>query len=170
MQTYWEFSGQKHDHVILKAAQDITTSKGTVGQFVLVNFMQGATGIPSVDLKSLLSGDVINEMVRGKTILVGFKVPPYFSDLKTPLTPGRPGMSPSQFYAYAFDTLVANKDIKWVGTWGTLVLVVLAIFVSFVAYQLLNPLASLAFAAIMAAVTVMASWLLLKFYRLTMKF
>lgn len=163
MQTYWEFSGQRHDHVILKAAQDITTLKGTVGQFILVNFMQGATGIPSVDLKSLLSGDVINEMVRDKTILVGFKVPPYFSDLKTPLTPGRPGMSPSQFYAYAFDTLVANKDIKWVGTWGTLALLVLAIFVSFVAYQLLNPLASLAFAAIMAAVTVMASWLLLKF-------
>ena len=63
MQTYWEFSGHKHFHVILKAAQDITASKGIEDQFVLVNFMHGATGIPSVDLKSLLSGDVINEMV-----------------------------------------------------------------------------------------------------------
>ena len=98
-----------------------------------------------------------------KTILVGFKVPPYFPDLKTPLTPGRPGISPLRFYAYAFDTLVANKDIQWAGSWGTLVLVGLAVFGSFVAYQVLSPLASVAFAAIMVAVSVMVSWLLLKF-------
>ena len=140
MQTYWEFSGHKHFHVILEAAQDITRSKRSQDQFILVNFMGGDAGIPSVDLKSLLSGDVIKEIINSKTILVGFKVPPSFPDLKTPLTPGRPGMSPLRFYAYAFDTIVTNKNIQWPGAWAKLVLVGLAVIGSMIAYQVLSPL------------------------------
>jgi signal transduction histidine kinase len=164
MQTYWEFSGQKHNHVILEAAQDRIGSRRGVDQFILVNFMGGAVGIPSVDLKTLLSGDVITEMVAGKTVLVGFQVPPYFPDLRTPLTPGRPGMSPLQFYAYAFETLVSNKYIKCAGTWTTLALVILAVIISIIAYQMLTPLKSVVFAMIMAAISVTASWLLLRFF------
>ena len=164
MQTYWEFSGKKHNHVILEAAQDKMRSRRSVDQFILVNFMGGAAGIPSADLKTLLSGDVISEMVAGKTVLVGFQVPPYFPDLRTPLTPGRPGMSPLQFYAYAFETLVSNKYIKWAGTWTTLALVILAVIINIIAYQMLTPLKSIVFAMIMAAISVTASWLLLRFF------
>ena len=163
MQTYWEFSGHKHFHVILEAAQDITGSKRSQDQFILVNFMGGDAGIPSVDLKSLLSGDVIKEIINSKTILVGFKVPPSFPDLKTPLTPGRPGMSPLRFYAYAFDTIVTNKNIQWPGAWAKLVLVGLAVIGSMIAYQVLSPLQSVAFAAIMVPVSVTVSWFMLKF-------
>ena len=77
----------------------------------LVNFVDRPALLPKVSLKQLLAEELVPEMIRGRTVVVGFGHDPAYPGLQTPLNPNRESMSILDFEGYVLDTLLRGGII-----------------------------------------------------------
>ena len=77
----------------------------------LINFMDRPALLPRVSLKQLLGGALPPEMIRNRTVLIGFGLDPRYPGLQTPLKAGGSGMSLFENEGYALDTLLRSGPV-----------------------------------------------------------
>jgi CHASE2 domain-containing sensor protein/signal transduction histidine kinase len=121
--TAWSIGKQSQDSVILMAARERLGILPDLGQDFPINFAGRPGGIPKTDLSSVLNKTLVSEMVQGRSVLVGFRVPNRFSGVLTPLNPYRPSMTPVEYHGFALDTLISGRTIMWLGGGPSLVLI-----------------------------------------------
>ena len=77
----------------------------------LVNFVDRPALLPKVSLKQLLAEELVPEMIRGRTVVIGFGHDPAYPGLQTPLDPNRGSMPILDFEGYVLDTLLRSGII-----------------------------------------------------------
>jgi hypothetical protein len=126
-QSYWVFNGTKYPSVLLAAAEARLSGPMRDEQYFGVNFVGRSSGFPNVVLTQALSGQTVPELFKGKSVLVGFRVPNRFYGLQTPLNPIRGTLSPLEYHAYTLETLLSKRTIQPLGPLPVLVLMMLAL-------------------------------------------
>ncbi|MEW6351000.1 MAG: CHASE2 domain-containing protein [Thermodesulfobacteriota bacterium] len=137
-QAYSVSDGRKLEYLMVRAARERLGSLPRLPQFFLVNFISRPTGLPKVQLSNLLDQKILKEVVRGRSVVLGYRVPNRFNGLHTPRDPARPRMSPLEFHGLALDTLLSRRTIAETGNLAGLCLIALVIFVCLVVNQILS--------------------------------
>lgn len=128
----------------------------------LVNFM-GTTGLPRIAVSRVLKGELIPELVSGRTVLIGASSsgPPLF----TPLAVNGQLLSELEFHAYALDTLLNDKRIWPVPLWLEFALLLLVIGISLFVFQWGGLRFSAGWTASMVVVYALLAWVTLNLVR-----
>ncbi len=84
----------------------------------LVNFIGNKNRIPRLNAQRILTGGLINELVSGRTALVGIINSQYTEQYFTPVSTGQQLTSKLMFHAFALDTLLSDRQIKLVPGWA----------------------------------------------------
>ena len=114
---------------VLGAPRELT------GREFLIDFRGGPESLPTVPVDRVLSGDLIPEMVKERTVLIGVTPPPPSHGLSTPTTAGAQTMSLLEYQGHALNTLLSNREIHELGDgWRLAVLLGIAVL-SNAAYQ-----------------------------------
>ncbi|MBC8412866.1 CHASE2 domain-containing protein [bacterium] len=116
------YEGLYYSTVVAEAAR----TAGALGSeltddMYLINFI-GNPGIPRIAMKRVLEGELISDMVSGKTVLVGYKAGTSTAHIFAPVTRL---LSPLQFKGYALNTLLSGKVIREAGSAVSLFLIVI---------------------------------------------
>jgi signal transduction histidine kinase len=136
-----------------RAAEEVLGKPpGALPREFLIDFRGGPQSLPAVSLERVLSGDLIPEMVQGKTVLLGVKPPPPGHGLSTPTTVGDETMTLLEYQGHALNTLLLKRTIRGTGDgWRLASLIGIAVL-SNAAYQWLSiQIASWLTAALIAA-------------------
>ena len=121
----------------------------------LVRFRGPAGSIPVVSLARVLSGDVLPELVAGKSVLIGREASFEDAGLITPTTERHDGMSLLEYHGHALDTLLGSRSLRVARRWEQLlVLVSVTLFGAFVYRYSTVHVSTLASLALVAAYTV----------------
>ena len=99
----------------------------------LINFAGRPGTIPNVSLARVLAGELVDEMVKGKVVLVGRDEG--FGGLETPVSGGDEPMTFLEFQANALETLLDNTSIRLLPGYSLLLLLLVLGVVSAVLYQ-----------------------------------
>lgn len=103
------------------AAQQRLGDLGQQGDTYAVNFSAGHGYLPRANLELALKGMLIEELVRGRSVLVGLGDQQV--GIHTPL--GEPAMSLLEFQGWALDSLLQKRTVTWLGTPTTALLLLL---------------------------------------------
>lgn len=131
---------------------------------VLINFIGKSGGLPHVSLERALGEGLIPELVKGKSVIIGFSDLAHEPGLHTPLS-GKREVPLIEYRAHALDTLIANKAISETPLIIQMFFIALIVFAGLLLQTLLEIrfLTWLTFAAV--TVYLGACWLLLQFGR-----
>ena len=131
----------------------------------LINYAGGRAGPPQITLDRVLAGELIPELVTGKSVLIGL-ADPERNRLYTPLSGRGPSLSPLQVHGQALETLLKGRVIREVHS-ALLLLVLLAVTgASFALFQLLSVRFSVAVTLLLLGVYGLLAWLALGQFRL----
>lgn len=102
-----------------------------------VNFKGGPEHLPMIPLHNLLAGQLISELVRGKSVVIGPALPINGPGMHSPVDrDDYQGISPLAFHGFALQTLLLGQAIHPIpAPWQLLILLVLAIL-NVLLYQL----------------------------------
>jgi CHASE2 domain-containing sensor protein len=89
----------------------------------LVNFLGGEAGLPRISAQRALKGELIPELVSGRSVLIGEAGAA--RDLFTPLAVSGKLLSELEFHGFALDTLLRGQPIRSVPLWLLFPLVLL---------------------------------------------
>jgi CHASE2 domain-containing sensor protein len=159
--TAWSIGKQNQESVLLMAARDRLGILADLGQDFPINFAGRPGGIPKTDLSSVLNKTLVSEMVQGKSVLVGFRVPSRFSGVLTPLNPYRPSMTPVEYHGFALDTLISGRTIMWLGEVPKLVLIGLVVALGLLLHTLAAPRLAMTLVLVFIALCSVAAGVLL---------
>jgi hypothetical protein len=129
----------------------------------LVNLNGKPEQFPSISLQRSLSDNFIPELVRGRSILIGFANSEYQTGLQTPITPSSHGMSKLQYLGLALDTLLSKKNITQTGPWTQLACLLCIFLIGLIAYQLMSTSFALWFTVISLGAYALICWGLFSF-------
>ena len=102
-----------------------------------VNFSGGPDYLPIIALPRLLAGELIPELVRGKSVLIGPALAAHEAGLHTPINrSGNPGISPLVFQGFALQTLLRQQMIHPMPEVWQLAVLLMVSAVNVVLYQL----------------------------------
>lgn len=130
-----QLQGETYPSISAAAAQRLGRDLSEARPTYLVNFNAGEHWLPVISLRRALAGELIPELVAGRTVLVGERGEPSQPGLHTPLTPNATTMSMLEFQGYAVDTLIAGREIYTLSAPVTLVLLVVVAVGSLFVYQ-----------------------------------
>jgi signal transduction histidine kinase len=132
----------------------------------LINFTGGTARLPKIGMQRVLSGGLVNELIRGKTVLIGINGLEPVAELYTPISEAEGQISDLLFHGFALDTLLSERQIIVLPQWAALLLLLFTMFGSLFGCQWLSfqfsALASLG----MSAVYGMLCWFLLHAFSL----
>lgn len=129
---------------------------------ILINFLGKGGGIPHVSLERALKGGLIPELVKGKSVIIGFSDPAHEPLLRTPLGEGR-DISLLDYRAFALDTLIADKAIAEIPLFVRVLFIALIVFTGLLLHTLLEIRFIIWLTLATTTVFIGASWLLLVF-------
>lgn len=136
----------------------------------LVNFLAGRNRMPQVSLKRVLADGLIPELVKGRSVLVGFAYDRPMPGVKTPLTRQDESTSLLMFQAYALNTLITKKFIYALGTPSLVIMLILIGVMSLFFYQWLSIRLATWITVMLAMIYLVAGILLLWSFRIWIPF
>ncbi|MDP2828871.1 MAG: CHASE2 domain-containing protein [Sulfuricellaceae bacterium] len=99
----------------------------------LVNFLGGAASLPRISAQRVLKGELIPELVNGRSVLIGVSDSgPY---LFTPLAVSGKLLSELEFHGFALDTLLRDQVVRSVPLWLQFPLILFLVGVSLFMFQ-----------------------------------
>jgi len=126
-----------------------------------VDFSGGLDYLPVVALPRLLAGELIPELVRGKSVLIGPALAAHNPGLHTPIDRGgNPGISPLVFQGFALQTLLGQQTVHPMPEGWQLVILLLVSTVNVVLYQLGRYQFGILLTGAAAGVYAVSGWLL----------
>ena len=90
-----------------------------------INFIGNRDRIPRIRIQRVLSSGLINELVSGRTVLVGFNANEGLSQYFTPVSTDTQLTSEVMLHAFALDTLLSQRQINVFPNWAFLLLILL---------------------------------------------
>jgi CHASE2 domain-containing sensor protein len=110
----------EHPMALVAALQRDLQSPQIMEHGLLINFNQGRYSLPTLDVDRLLAGEVIEELITGRSVIIGLPLSPSSAGVYTPATFGAPPMSCLEYHGHALDSLLGNRLIKVMPAWLTL--------------------------------------------------
>lgn len=118
----------------------------------LVNFIGGTARLPKIGMQRVLAGGLVNELVGGKTVLIGVSGLEPVAELYSPIAEEEGLISDLTFHGFALDTLLSERQITLLPPWAALLLLLCTAFGSLFLCQWLafhiSALASLGLSAL----------------------
>ncbi|MCK5517582.1 MAG: CHASE2 domain-containing protein, partial [Desulfobulbaceae bacterium] len=152
---------QSLPHVTLLAAQKRTGKQYNPPNPFRIDFLGQHRPLPKISLSRILSEDIIQELIRDKTVLIGFTPPFPFKGYSTPVTPHSSSMSPLEYHGFALQTLLNNTELRFPRSWEILVCLLVVTGLALIVHQTFGPFIYLVTGSILFVITPLASWLLL---------
>ncbi len=130
----------------------------------LINFIGGTARIPKIDLKRVLNNDLVNELVSGRTIVVGIPGLESSNGYFTTLSHNSEPVSDISYHALAIDTLISNRQIHPASNGCNLLAIFLITVGEIFLCQWLSFQASLLVSCILTLLYLVACWSGLHFF------
>lgn len=162
-QTNIPLGSQSLTHVTLLAAQGRTGKKYNPPNPFRIDFVGQNRTLPKISLARVLSEDIIQELVKDKTVLVGFTPPFPFSGFSTPVTPDSASTSPLEYHGLALQTLLNHTELRFPYSWEILTYLFLLISLSLIVHQTFGSFIHFIMGVLLVLVVPVACWLLLVF-------
>ncbi|MCU7921529.1 MAG: CHASE2 domain-containing protein, partial [Candidatus Thiodiazotropha sp. (ex Dulcina madagascariensis)] len=129
----------------------------------IINFNQGRYSLPIIRLERLLSGDLIEELVSGRSVLIGPMLGLSALGLHTPVTTDTTPMSALEFQGHALDTLLGDRVITELPVWVVLLWLSAVTVVSVFVYQWLRVNESVWITVAALVIYLLVGWAVLRF-------
>jgi hypothetical protein len=149
----------EHPIALVAARQREVESPQVLEQGFLINFNQGRYSLPTLSFDRLLAGDVIEELIAGRSIIIGPPLPPSAAGVYTPATIGTSPMSGLEFHGHVLDCLLGNRLITVLPAWLTLPLLLAISLICGFIYQWFNIRESAWFTVLALVVYLALGWL-----------
>lgn len=135
---YYRLDDQNHPVLETQAAKQILGQDQPLPESdYWVNFSNGLDYLPIIALPRLLAGELIPELVQGKSVLIGSTLAAHEPGLHTPIDRGENlGISPLVFQGFALQTLLRQQMIHPIPKVWQLVILLVVSAVNVVLYQL----------------------------------
>ena len=105
-----DVDSKREQSLLLKAASMVEEpAKLPDGSSFLVNFNGAISRIPQIGLKRVLAGELVEEMVRDKIVIIGHKAPSSLPGLRIPVSARQESIDPVEFYGFAMETLLTGE-------------------------------------------------------------
>ena len=127
----------------------------------LVNFIGNQHRIPKINIERILQGGLINELVSGRTVLIGINRHQWYSSYFTPVATSEKRTSEVMFHAFALDTLLSDRQITTIPDWIYLGLLMIVCISCLWVGQLLEFRNSLVLSLVAAVAILGGCWILL---------
>ena len=150
-------------HVTLLAAQERTGKKYNPSNPFRIDFVGQHRSLPKISLSRVVSEDIIQELIKDKTVLVGFTPPFPFTGFSTPVTPDSASMSPLEYHGLALQTLLHHTELRFPYSWEILIYLFLLIGLALIVHQTFGPFIHFLMGVLLFLVVPVACWLLLVF-------
>ena len=131
-----------------------------------VNFIGNQYRIPKIKIERILNDGLINELVSGRTVLVGYNKHQSSSEYYTPVSTDDQKTSDVMFHAFALDTLLSDRQIEDLPGWGLLLLLVVVTVASIFLGQWLGFGLSIMISLIISLIYVLICWSALGYFYL----
>jgi len=150
-------------HVTLLAAQERTGKKYNPPNPFRIDFVGQHRSLPKLSLSRIVSEDIIQELIKDKTVLVGFSPPFPFTGYSTPITPDSASMSPLEYHGLALQTLLNHTELRFPHSWEILIYLFLLVGLALIVHQTFGPFVHFIMGVLLFLVVPVVCWLLLVF-------
>ncbi|SMC54681.1 sensor domain CHASE2-containing protein [Desulfocicer vacuolatum DSM 3385] len=161
--SYFNINHQKTPSFLMEAA----TKRGIHGlpeeDIFSINFMGAMTKLPNIDFEKTLSGNVIAELVKNRSIIIGLKKMPNSPGFQTPIHSGKNSISLVEYHGYILDTLIEQKPITCSRPLTTLLFIILITILGLTAYTLLNGTMAFIFTILFFVASFVLNWFILSY-------
>jgi len=160
-----ELDGQRVNPFEMEVARQFTGQLPAVSdESFLVDFIGGTGRIPFISLDKVLAGDLIPELVAGKSILIGSAEREDVA-VSTPLINNHEMISSLVFHGYALETLLSDRVVQNADWYINAILIVLIVGASLLVFQQLGIGLSTWLTIILFVVYIIFAWVLLIYFR-----
>ena len=157
-----DIDGQHLDSLEYRVAQTLSNEPTKNPNDFLINFIGGTGLIPKAKLDQAVAGNLVKELMRGRTVLVGvYGVEPLASYF-TPISTASQQTPALLYHAFGLDTLLAKKTISILTDVWMLMLIAIVTVTSLIFCQQLNFQHSLSLSIGFSLVYMLACWLILQ--------
>ncbi len=162
---FMTIDGQSLPHVTVVAARARSEQPVDPPNPFRVDFIGQHRPLPTIGLSRIFSEDIIQELIKDKTVLVGFKPPFPYTGYSTPVTPDSSSMTPLQYHGLALQTVFNHNEVRFPRSWEILLCLVVVIGLALIIHQTYGSFIHLVWGGILFVIAPLASWLLLVFTR-----
>lgn len=159
-QPFVSIDGQPEPHVILLAARERNGEALNPPNPFRVDFIGRHRPLPKISLSRIFTEDIIQELIRDKTVLVGFAPPFPFKGYSTPITPDSSSMSPLEYHGLALQTLLNHTELSFPGPWEILACLVIVTAIALMMHQYFGSFVLHSMGVLLFILTPLAAWLL----------
>lgn len=135
-----------------------------------VNFIGAQDRIPKLRIKRVLTGGVVNELVSGRTVLVGLNRHGTLANYYTPISIDQNLTSEVMFHAFALDTLLSQRQINLFPSWAFVLLIIIITGLNLFLCQRLKFQMSLVVSIFMTVIFIISCWLALHVFSIWLPF
>lgn len=128
-----------------------------------INYHRGAT-LPRVGVERLEREAPVPELVRDRTVLVGYAPAPHLAQFDAPGMPRGKRLSELELHGLALDTLLQNKAVREFGPLGSALALILSGVALVVAFQPLRLLSAFWVSLALIAGSVPLAWLSMRLF------
>ncbi len=158
----YEIDGKPYPSVETITAQAVLGHPVSVtSPTYLVNFEMGSDRLPKVSLDRVLKGGLVDEMIKDRSVLIGFKRGSDTPGLRTPVTSADIRMSILEYRGAALYSLLTKRTVTEPNLIVQLAILLALVAASLLAFQWLNIRQSTWLSLVMFVAYVAAAWLLL---------
>jgi len=157
----FEYNGKTFPSLELLASQGISEQPLSTDNSYLIDFSGGQRRLPEISLKRIVEKGLVNELVAGRTILVGMHDLDYQGQYFTPISSEVGSLSHFSFQAFAMETLLSNSMIMPWNRWIDFGLILLITLISIIIYQRLSLQFSLILTFSLSIVYIVIAWVML---------
>lgn len=144
------------------AAQQRSTSPPQLPETAFrVNFSGGIERLPRLSIERILSGNIVSEMIAGRTILLGVADSSNAAGFYTPISSRDGPISRLMFQGFALDTLLSGRAISSLPVWGIWSLIIVTAVASLFLFQWLSFQNAIRSVLALSALYLLSCWLLL---------
>lgn len=154
---------QSLSHVTLLAAQERTGKRYNPSNPFRIDFVGQHSPLPKISLSRVVSEDIIQELIKDKTVLVGFTPPFPFTGFSTPVTPDGASMSPLQYHGLALQTLLRHTELRFPYSWEILLYLFLLMGLALIVHQTFGSFIHFLMGVLLFLIAPVVCWPLLVF-------
>ncbi len=130
-----------------------------------VNFTGGLASLPRLTLAEALQGNIVAELVKGRSLVIGLKGGNQQTGLNIPGGSGHELASPNEFHAFALNTLLTGKAIRPLSSWSKPVVLGLFTLLLFLLHQPVPQRHTVSLSLALGGLYGVAAWVALAYFR-----
>ncbi len=160
---YFIVNNQKKPCFLMVAAAKRGQNELPIDDMFSVNFMGAPATLPNIDFEKILSGNLITELVQGRSVIIGLKNMANSPGFHTPIHSGDNSVSLVEYHGYILDTLMEQKTIIWPRPLMILLFTIMVTILGLTTYTLLSGTMALVSTALFFVISFILSWFALSY-------